>query len=258
MQNQLPPYLRVLDLSKRFCRNPRKAVRYTLEDILADFNPFQRQSVELRADEFWALRNLNFELGRGEALGLVGLNGAGKSTLANLLAGIYKPTLGQVRWNTDRVVTLDRNSGLSPTQTGKENILTRLAMHGFSQAERQRGLNEIVSFSGLKNFIDSPLGTYSAGMRLRLAFSIYTLLRPDVFIIDEALGAGDLKFQEKFNLFLQDHLQRNGSLILVSHHPYVLQNSVSAAFFWMRGLSSRRVLPMRYCKLITSLNRKAN
>lgn len=216
--------LETRNLSKRFCRDPRLAQKYTIEDILWEFRRQSEQSDSLRKGEFWAVNNVSLQLKAGESLGLIGHNGSGKSTLLNLLIGILRPTRGEIRWYTDRIIMIDNQSGLNPVQTGRENIYNKLSMHGMPLKEISENVDEIIDHSGIRDFIDSPLGTYSTGMRLRLAFSIYTRLCPDVFIIDEALGGGDIKFREKFNHFLRNYLENGGSLILVSHEPIILQS----------------------------------
>ncbi|BAQ61791.1 ABC transporter ATP binding subunit [Geminocystis sp. NIES-3708] len=216
--------LETQNLSKRFCREPKLAFRYTLTDIFGEFRCLPEASKKLRKGEFWCLKNINFKLNRGEALGLIGHNGSGKSTLINLLMGIIRPTEGEIRWYTDNIVTIDQQSGLNPLQTGRENIYNKLSLHGLSTRKIVKEIDGIIQYSGISDFIDAPLGTYSAGMRLRLVFSIYTRLRPDVFIIDEALGVGDMRFQEKFASFLRNYLDSGGSIILVSHHLYQIQS----------------------------------
>uniref|UniRef100_B8HVF9 ABC transporter related n=1 Tax=Cyanothece sp. (strain PCC 7425 / ATCC 29141) TaxID=395961 RepID=B8HVF9_CYAP4 len=211
------------NLSKRFCRDPRLALRYTTADIFWEFRRKQGDD-HLRCNEFWAVRDVNLELRSGEALGLIGHNGSGKSTLLNLLMGILRPTRGEIRWYTDRIVMIDPQSGLNPIQTGRENIYNKLSMHGIPEQEISKNVSEIIDRSEIAEFIDAPLGTYSTGMRLRLAFSIYTVLRPDVFIIDEALGGGDIRFREKFNVFLRNYRMSGGSIILVSHEPIIIQS----------------------------------
>ncbi|MBL1210222.1 ATP-binding cassette domain-containing protein [Geminocystis sp. GBBB08] len=216
--------LETQNLSKRFCREPKLAFRYTLADIFEEFRYLPERTKKLRKGEFWCLKNINFKLNRGEALGLIGHNGAGKSTLINLLMGIIRPTAGEVRWYTNNIVTIDQQSGLNPLQTGRENIYNKLSLHGLSTRKIVKEIDGIIEYSGISDFIDTPLGTYSMGMRLRLVFSIYTRLRPDVFIIDEALGVGDMKFQEKFASFLRNYLDSGGSIILVSHQLYQIQS----------------------------------
>ncbi|NJN85661.1 MAG: ABC transporter ATP-binding protein [Leptolyngbyaceae cyanobacterium SL_7_1] len=211
-------------LSKRFCRRPELALRYTGLDILREFRRLPDGGDRLRPGEFWAVQDINLELRSGEVLGLVGHNGAGKSTLLNLITGILRPTLGQVLWHTDSVILIDHQAGLSPVQTGRENIHNMLSLHGISESQIHKNIDEIINYSGVHDFIDAPVGTYSTGMRLRLAFSIYTQLQPDVFIIDEALGGGDIRFQQKFENYLREYISRGGAILLVSHDLFIVQS----------------------------------
>lgn len=211
-------------LSKRFCRRPEQALRYTAQDILREFRRRSDGDDRLRPGEFWAVRDINLELRAGEVVGLVGHNGAGKSTLLNLITGILRPTLGKVKWYTDNIVLIDESSGLNPIQSGRENIYNKLSLHGVSDRQIQKNIDEIIHYSGIDDFIDSPVGTYSTGMRLRLAFSIYTQLQPDVFIIDEALGGGDIRFRQKFENFLRDYIAKGGAILLISHDLFIIQS----------------------------------
>jgi lipopolysaccharide transport system ATP-binding protein len=222
-------------LSKRFCRDPRLSLRYTTQDIFWEFRRKSEGENCLRQGEFWSVYDVNLQLRSGEVVGLIGANGAGKSTLINLITGILRPTLGQVIWHTDQVITIDNQSGLNAVQTGRENIYNKLSMHGISEDLIDKNVNEIIDYSGIQTFIDAPVGTYSTGMRLRLAFSIYTQLQPDVFIIDEALGGGDIRFQQKFKGFLREYIKKGGSILLVSHEMYQIQSLCQRVILFDRG-----------------------
>ena len=204
-------------LSKRFCRNPKLSIRYTIADIFWEFRRKSEGENRLRPGEFWSIYDVNLQLRAGEVLGLIGHNGAGKSTLINLIMGILRPTLGQVIWHTNQVVMIDAQAGLNTFQTGRENIYNQLSRYGFSESQIKQKINHIIDYSGIESFIDAPVGTYSTGMRLKLAFSIYTQLQPDVFIIDEALGGGDIHFQQRFQTYLRDYIKRGGCILIVSH-----------------------------------------
>lgn len=211
-------------LSKRFCRDPKLSLRYTIEDIFWEFRRKSQGENHLRQSEFWSVYDVNLQLKAGEVLGLIGHNGAGKSTLINLITGVLRPTLGEVIWYTNQVVMMDTQSGLNPVQTGRENIYNKLSMYGVSEQKIKKNIHGVIDYSGVESFIDAPVGTYSLGMRLRLAFSIYTQLQPNVFIIDEALGGGDIRFQQKFQTYLRDYIKNGGAILLVSHSMFQIQS----------------------------------
>lgn len=227
--------LETKQLSKRFCRNPKLSLRYTIEDIFWEFRRKSEGENSLRPGEFWSIYDVSLQLRAGEVLGLIGANGAGKSTLINLIMGILRPTLGQVRWYTNRVVMIDNQAGLNALQTGRENIYNLLSMHGVSEHLIKNKINHIIDYSGIQNFIDSPVGTYSTGMRLRLAFSIYTQLKPDVFIIDEALGGGDIRFQQRFQNYLRDYIKDGGAILVVSHEMYQIKSLCHRVILFDQG-----------------------
>jgi lipopolysaccharide transport system ATP-binding protein len=214
--------LEVSGVSKKFCRNPHKAVRYFLGDIGREIlgNP---PSSLIREDEFWALRDVSFSLHQGEVLGVIGHNGAGKSTLINLIAGLIRPTNGKVSLHVNRVALMDHGGGLNSSLSGRENLRNQLALHGCPSVMIPTKEEAIIEFAEIGAFIDAPVGTYSLGMRQRLAFSIFTQIDPDLFIVDEALNGGDLRFRQKFALFLKEYVGRGGSILLCSHELHAIQ-----------------------------------
>ncbi|AFZ59056.1 ATP-binding cassette domain-containing protein [Anabaena cylindrica FACHB-243] len=222
-------------LSKRFCRDPTLSLNYTIKDIFWEFRRKPEGENCLRPGEFWSIYDVNLQLRAGEVLGLIGHNGAGKSTLVNLITGILRPTLGQVIWHTNRVIMIDGQAGLNSFQTGRENIYNLLSMYGVSENLIKNKINDIIDYSGIQNFIDAPVGTYSTGMRLRLGFSIYTQLQPDVFIIDEALGGGDIRFQQRFQNYLRDYIKNGGAILLVSHEMYQIQSLCQRVIIFEQG-----------------------
>ena len=151
---------------------------------------------EIKYNEFWALQNVNFEVQKGDRVGILGLNGAGKSTLLKVIAGVFKPTEGKVIKNGRLVPLLELGAGFDPQYTGRENIYLYGAMLGYSKSFIEEKFDEIVEFSELKEFIDVPIKNYSSGMKARLGFSIATLVSPDILILDEVLSVGDAKFRK--------------------------------------------------------------
>ncbi|MEA5581047.1 ATP-binding cassette domain-containing protein [Nodularia harveyana UHCC-0300] len=227
--------LETRQLSKRFCRDPKLSLRYTIADIFWEFRRKPEGENHLRPGEFWSVYDVNLQLRAGEVLGLIGHNGAGKSTLINLITGILRPTIGEVTWHTNQVIMIDNQSGLNGVQTGRENIYNKLSMYGLSEQQIKKNIHDIIDYSGIQSFIDAPVGTYSTGMKLRLAFSIYTQLQPDVFIIDEALGGGDIRFQQKFQTYLRDYIKKGGAILLVSHQMFQIKSLCHRVVLFNQG-----------------------
>jgi lipopolysaccharide transport system ATP-binding protein len=185
--------------------------------------------------EFWALRDVSFELRRGETLGIIGRNGSGKSTLLQIIAGTLAPTEGEVRVKGGVAALLELGSGFNPEFTGRENVFLNGSILGFSHQEMERLFEEIVAFADIGAFIDQPVKTYSSGMVVRLAFAVQAHVRTDVLIIDEALSVGDIFFQQKcFNHIRQ--LQKRGvTLLYVSHDLTSVQNICDQAILMKDG-----------------------
>ncbi len=170
----------------------------------------------LRADEFWAVRNISFELKRGECLGLIGHNGAGKSTLLKMLNGLIKPDTGRIEMRGRIGALIELGAGFNPILTGRENIYNKGAILGFAKKEIDRRFDEIVEFSEIKEFIDMPVQNYSSGMKVRLGFAVSAMMDPDVLIIDEVLAVGDMGFIIKC-LNRMAEIIPNAAAIFVSH-----------------------------------------
>jgi lipopolysaccharide transport system ATP-binding protein len=191
--------------------------RYTLfqkpfQRLLSYFVPGYRA----RSDTFTALEDINFQLHRGETLGIIGSNGAGKSTLLQIVSGILRPSEGSVSCSVRVAALLELGSGFNPDFTGRENARLNAAMFGLSPSEIEQKIPQIIEFSGIGDFIDQPVRHYSSGMFVRLAFSVIVHVDPDVLIIDEALSVGDAMFSHKCMRFLEEFKKR-GSILFVSH-----------------------------------------
>ncbi len=167
---------------------------------------------------FWALKNLSFDVSRGEVLGIIGRNGAGKSTLLKILSQITEPTEGEVRIRGRVGSLLEVGTGMHPELSGKENIYLNGAILGMSKAEINRKYDKIVEFSGISRFITTPIKRYSSGMRVRLGFAIAAHLDPDILIVDEVLAVGDAEFQKKCLGKMQDVADHKRTVIFVSHN----------------------------------------
>jgi lipopolysaccharide transport system ATP-binding protein len=210
--------LRVEDVSKRF-------VRGEMHDSLRDFIPalFAKIAGRSRAssmaeNEFWALRDVSFELNRGEAFGIIGANGAGKSTILKLITGIMTPTTGTIDVNGRLSALIEVGAGFHPDLTGRENIYLNGTILGMTRAEIDRKFDAIVEFSGLADFIDTPVKRYSTGMYARLGFSVAAHVDPDVLIVDEVLSVGDFVFQNRCLERMNGIIGSGATVIFVSHN----------------------------------------
>lgn len=167
--------------------------------------------------EFWALRDISFEVEKGDRLGIMGLNGAGKSTLLKVVSGVLKATEGSVTTYGKIAPLLELGAGFDRQYTGAENIYLYGAMLGYSKEFLQQRYDEIVAFSELGSFIDVPVKNYSSGMRARLGFSVATIVEPDILILDEVLSVGDAKFRKKCEARIQSMFDKGVTVIFVSH-----------------------------------------
>lgn len=172
-----------------------------------------------KSDYVWALQDINFEVKRGEVLGIIGKNGAGKSTLLKILSRVTSPTTGEVKTKGSIASLLEVGTGFHPEMTGRENIYLNGAILGMTKAEIRSKETEIIEFSGCQRYIDTPVKRYSSGMRVRLAFAVAAHLEPDILVIDEVLAVGDAEFQKKAIGKMQDISQNQGRTVLfVSHN----------------------------------------
>jgi lipopolysaccharide transport system ATP-binding protein len=230
--------IKVQNTSKKFCRNFQKSLWYGLKDTAydilnitdkkhdADFTSPQvlnsnnhstkNTLPKLRDSEFWAIRDVSFELKRGECLGLIGRNGAGKTTLLKLLNGIIKPDYGSIEIKGKVGALIALGCGFDPILSGRENIYINGSVLGLDKREIDAKLDEIIDFAELHEAIDAPVRTYSSGMSVRLGFSIATSLNPDVLILDEVLAVGDANFRSKcYNRI--GKMRESAATIFVSH-----------------------------------------
>lgn len=174
-------------------------------------------------EEFWALKDVNFEIKQGDRVGIIGRNGAGKSTLLKILSRIVEPTRGRIGIRGRVASLLEVGTGFHPELTGRENIFLNGAILGMSKAEIQRKFDEIVAFAEVEKFLDTPVKRYSSGMYVRLAFAVAAHLEPEILIVDEVLAVGDIKFQKKCLGKMEDVGKEGRTILFVSHNMGVLQ-----------------------------------
>jgi len=200
-------------------------VRFRLPDVrISSFKEYvlQRLTRRVRHQDLWALRSLSLTVHAGETLGLIGRNGAGKSTLLKVVSRVLRPTEGRVVVVGTVAPLLELGAGFHPDLTGRENVFLNSALLGHPRREIAPRFDEIVRFAELQDFIDVPVRSYSSGMGARLGFSVATLFRPDILILDEVLSVGDAGFQEKCLARLEAFRQQGTTTLLVSHSPETL------------------------------------
>ena len=185
--------------------------------------------------EFWALRNVNLEIRRGEVVGLIGRNGAGKSTLLQIISGVLQPTSGTVAVRGRVAALLELGSGFNPDFTGRENVYMNAAILGLSREQTDARFDDILAFADIGRFIDQPTKTYSSGMTMRLAFAITVHVDADVLIVDEALAVGDAAFQFKCLHHLEKLLERGTTILLVSHDIQMVKGYCNRAIYLKQG-----------------------
>ena len=180
------------------------------------FSP--KKNTDLEAKEFWAVKDVSFQIGQGDALGIIGPNGSGKSTALKLLSGILKPDKGNLRVLGRLSTLIELGAGFHPDLTGRENIYLNGTILGMKRAEIDKKFDEIVDFSELKDFLDTPVKRYSSGMYARLGFAVAAHVNPEVLLIDEVLSVGDYHFQEKCFNKMREFVQQGATLVFVSHN----------------------------------------
>lgn len=237
-----PPVIQVEGLSKRYIighqGTTQDGLRHVLEEIVRNPVRFLRRSRHIRQsnkEDFWALHDVSFTVGEGDVVGIMGRNGAGKSTLLKILSRITEPTMGRVRLRGRVASLLEVGTGFHNELTGRENIFLNGAILGMSRAEIKRKFDEIVAFSEVERFLDTPVKRYSSGMYVRLAFAVAAHLEPEILIVDEVLAVGDASFQRKC-LGKMGEVSRGGRTVLfVSHNMAAIRSLCKSAVLLSQG-----------------------
>ncbi len=228
--------LSVRHVSKKFCRNLKRSMWYGIGELARDFllpsrcwpsrsSPVTHHaSPALRADEFWALKNISFDLHQGESLGIIGMNGSGKSTLLRVLNSVFPPDTGEIltRGRVGGLIAL--GAGMHPHLTGRENIYLNGAILGMSKAEIDSKFDSIAKFSEIGDFLEAPLATYSSGMHVRLGFAVAIHGEPDILLVDEVLAVGDYSFVNKSLRYLSEYKKKAKAIIYISHNLEQVRN----------------------------------
>jgi len=185
--------------------------------------------------EHWVLRNINFSIQPGEAVGIIGQNGAGKSTLLKMITGTLQPSEGRVEVNGRIAAILELGMGFSPELTGRQNVIHAAGLMGFDLQQIQQAIPSIEAFAEIGSYFDEPVRTYSSGMQVRLAFAVATAYRPEILIVDEALSVGDTYFQHKSFSRIREFQQQGTTLLIVSHDRSAIQSLCSRAILIEKG-----------------------
>lgn len=227
--------LSVEGVSKKFCRSLKRSLYYGLRDITGEVLGRSGQHRNLRKGEFWALKDISFELKKGEALGLVGANGSGKTTLLRIIAGLIKPDAGKVTVRGRVAPLLAAGVGFNPILTGRENIYVNMSVLGLSKQEIDDRFEDVVAFAEIEEAIDAPVQTYSSGMQARLGFACAIHVEPEIVLMDEVLSVGDIEFRAKCYQKLAALRRKNISFIMVSHNPQSILQVCDFSVYLLRG-----------------------
>lgn len=245
LSKHMQPIIRVEGLSKKYTITHRKAEPYkSLREALVSgaqssirkFVPYAKdKNTDDTYEDFWALKDINFEINKGERVGIIGRNGAGKSTLLKILSRITEPTAGRVGIGGRVASLLEVGTGFHPELSGRENIYLNGAILGMSKAEIKSKFDEIVAFAEVEKFLDTPVKRYSSGMYVRLAFAVAAHLEPEILIVDEVLAVGDVQFQKKCLGKMNDVSRDGKTILLVSHNIQTILSLSDKALLLAEG-----------------------
>lgn len=227
--------IKVDKVSKKFCKNLRYILKYGFIDISKTILGFKLGTDKIRDYEFWALKDLSFEVKKGEALGIVGPNGSGKSTLLKLLNGIFLPDKGSLSVQGRVGALIAAGAGFHPMLTGRENIYINATILGMNRSDINKNFDSIVDFAGVRDFLDTPVKNYSSGMYVRLGFSISVHCQLDVLLVDEILSVGDVNFKERYENRLINMLKKGTAIVFVSHNLDAISSLTKRCLYLKAG-----------------------
>jgi lipopolysaccharide transport system ATP-binding protein len=227
--------LSVQGVSKKFCRSLKRSLFYGLQDMTGEFLNLRQAATSLRPQEFWALKEVNLQLRRGESLGLIGVNGSGKTTLLRIISGLIKPDTGTVTVRGRVAPLIALGAGFNPVLTGRENIFVNMSILGLSTREIEERFDDVVNFAGIGDAIDAPVHSYSSGMAARLGFASAIHTEPDILLIDEVLAVGDIQFLAKCHRRLHELREKGTSFVLVSHNPQAILAMCQQSIYLRKG-----------------------
>ena len=225
--------IKISNVSMRFNLGIEKS--FSLKQGFIDLFNRKKMKKKKEKNEFWALKNINVDINKGEVIGLIGTNGAGKSTLLKIVAGVMKPTEGKVQAFGNICPMIELGAGFDPQLTARENIYLNGSVMGYSKELIDSKFNEIVDFSELIDFLDVPVQNFSSGMVARLAFSIATIVDPEILIVDEILSVGDLAFQSKSLDKMMDMIKGGTTVLFVSHSIDQIKKLCSKVIWLEKG-----------------------
>lgn len=234
MENQ--EMVKVSNVSMKFNLGIEK--NFSLKQFMVDLldpKKAKKRSEQKIKNEFWALKNVSFDIRRGEVMGFVGTNGAGKSTLLKLVAGVMKPTKGKVEVGGNICPMIELGAGFDSDLTARENVFLNGAVMGYNREFLESKYDEIVEFSELKDFMEVPVKNFSSGMVARLAFSIATIVEPEILIVDEILAVGDAAFQQKSEAKMRSMISGGTTVLYVSHSIGSIRSLCNRAIWIEKG-----------------------
>ncbi|MFW8601261.1 ABC transporter ATP-binding protein [Desulfobacterota bacterium M19] len=233
------PVIRIENLSKIY-----KLYNAPIDRLKEAFNPFKKSYHH----DFYALRDISFEVGRGEILGLIGRNGSGKSTILQIICGVLTPSAGTIAVNGKISALLELGAGFNPELTGLENVYFKSSILGNSKQETDSQIDEILSFADIGEFIDQPVKTYSSGMFIRLAFAVAVNVNPEILVVDEALSVGDFRFRQKCLRRIKQFQQDGKTILFVSHDTGTVTEFCTRAIWLLDGKVQMDGRPAKICK----------